>query len=127
LRCLVPVKVLLADDSEIMRRAIQQFLQGRAELELVGEACDFHEAIALADALRPDVLVLDVRMAEKANAELNALRERLTSLRLVGISAADDEEIKTLAARLGADTLIDKMEMYDKLAPAILQFARPAS
>ena len=123
MRCFVPVKVLLADDSAIIRRAIQQFLQGRPELQLVGEACDFHEAVALASALRPDVLVLDVRMAEKANGELHELRECLTSLRMVAISAADDEEIKTLAARLGADSFVDKMEMYDKLAPAILQLA----
>lgn len=122
----MPSKVLLADDSKIMRRAIQQFLQECVELELVGEACDFHEAIAFADALRPDVLVLDLRMAEKANGELHKLRERLSSLRMVAISAADDEEINALAGRLGADAFVDKMEMYDKLAPAILQLTRPA-
>jgi len=123
----VPVKVLLADDSAIIRRAIQQFLQGRPELQLVGEACDFHEAIAFADVLRPDVLVLDLRMAEKANGELHELRERLSSLRMVAISAADDEEIKALASRLGADLFVDKMEMYERLAPAILELARPAT
>jgi len=111
-----------------MRRAIHQFLQECVELELVGEACDFHEAIAFADALRPDVLVLDLRMAEKANGELHELRERLSSLRMVAISAAaDDEEIKALASRLGADLFVDKMEMYERLAPAILKLARPAS
>ncbi len=66
-------------------------------------------------------------MAEKANGELHELaRERLSSLRMVAISAADDEEINALAGRLGADAFVDKMEMYDKLAPAILQLTRPA-
>ena len=123
----MPVRVLLADDSEIMRRAIQQFLRDRPELELVGQAADFSEAIAMTGSVKPDVLILDLRMAEKANGELRALRDRLTALRLVAISAAAGDEIRALAIKVGADAFIDKMEMYDKLAPAILDLAGRAS
>jgi DNA-binding NarL/FixJ family response regulator len=122
------VKVLLADDSEIMLRAIERLLQDHPELEVVGSASDFPETIALAGAVEPDVVVLDLRMAEKANGELLALKGQLTSLRLVAVSAAaPDDTTKKLAAALGADAFVDKMNMYDQLIPAILQQANSTS
>jgi DNA-binding NarL/FixJ family response regulator len=110
-----------------MRRAVGKLLHERTELDLVGQASAFDEAVALANLVLPDIVVLDLRLAIQAHCPLQIFKERLTSLRLVAISASGDGESKTLAAQLGADAFVDKMELYDKLVPAILRLAGPVS
>ena len=58
------IKVLLADDSDVMRRAIVKLLNEEPSTELVGEAKRFAETIQLANEFRPDVLVMDLHMSE---------------------------------------------------------------
>src|SRR5947209_18352798 len=56
------VRVLVADDHPAMRRALARLVREHEQLELVGEAADGEEAIAMLDQLIPDVALLDVRM-----------------------------------------------------------------
>jgi DNA-binding NarL/FixJ family response regulator len=56
------VRVLLADDSERVRSAVRELLEAVGGFEIVGVAADGAEAIVLADALRPDVVLIDVAM-----------------------------------------------------------------
>jgi two-component system, NarL family, invasion response regulator UvrY len=114
-------KILVADDSEVMRRAICRFLAGQSQVNLVGQSSKFQEAMRMVRELQPDVVVMDLRMAEHAHCETQKLKAELTSLRLVAISASSDSETKTLSDRLGADKFIDKMHLYDKLVPTILE------
>jgi two-component system chemotaxis response regulator CheB len=58
----MPIKVLVADDSDIVRRAIRQLFQEHPEIELVGEATGFEETIQMTNDLRPHVIVMDVYM-----------------------------------------------------------------
>ena len=55
----MPIKVLLADDSEIVRRGIRALLRSQPEIELVGEAADFCQTIRMMNELKPQVIVLD--------------------------------------------------------------------
>src|SRR5437660_7983721 len=56
------IKVLLADDSVIVREGVKALLASEPDLEVVGEAAEYDEVIAGGDSLRPDVLVTDIRM-----------------------------------------------------------------
>ncbi len=56
------IRVLLADDHAFVRESIRQFLEKESDLEVVGEACDGEQLIALADQLEPDVIIADVAM-----------------------------------------------------------------
>lgn len=56
------IRVLLVDDSAFMRKVLQEIIAGDPQLEVVGHAKDGHEAIALADSLRPDVITMDLNM-----------------------------------------------------------------
>jgi two-component system nitrate/nitrite response regulator NarL len=124
----VQVKVLLADDSDIIRKSIRGLLLDHAQLQLVGEARDFPEAIRLAKELQPNVIVVDLHMPNASNSETPDLKIHLNpSGRLLAISASNDQDSKSLAVALGADTFLDKMDLYDKLIPAILHLASPAA
>src|SRR5215211_6297029 len=57
-----PVRVLVADDHPFFRDGLRVLLEATADTELVGEATDGDEAIALAHTLRPDVILMDLRM-----------------------------------------------------------------
>jgi chemotaxis response regulator CheB len=62
------IRVLLIDDSDIMRRAIARTLEEEASLEVVGEGTCFADAVELCGTLKPDVLVLDLHMPDEDDA-----------------------------------------------------------
>jgi len=94
------IRILLVDDNAIVRRGIASLLAEADGLEVVGEAADGREAIALAEELRPDVVCLDVRMPVMDGvAAAGPLAQRSKVLML---SYSEDEHLVTGAIRNGA-------------------------
>jgi two-component system, chemotaxis family, protein-glutamate methylesterase/glutaminase len=119
------VKVLLADDSEFMLRAVARLLRTTSQVALIGTAVDFAEAVRLADEHKPDVVVLDLHMAQQAKADVLRLKAGDCKPRLLAITAANvkHEGSLALASAIGADRLLDKMSLEEELIPAILELA----
>jgi DNA-binding NarL/FixJ family response regulator len=116
------IQVLLADDSEIVRRAIRQVLATQSEIEIVGEAADFGQTVMMANNLKPQVIVLDLRMPDDTKIASQNLKSHLNHrAQILAISFSIGEESKELAENLGAEMLLDKMDLNDTLIPAILQ------
>ena len=117
------IKVLLADDSDVMRRAIVKLLNEEPSTELVGEAKGFAETIQLANALKPDVLLMDLHMSDEHEYSPESLRVQLSTHTgcIVAISVWNDEKAKALAERFGARVLLDKANLYAELISAIKQ------
>jgi DNA-binding NarL/FixJ family response regulator len=117
--------VLLADDSEILRRAIRSLLEEQPEIALVGEAKSFAEMIKMTNDLQPEVIVMDLHMKDEMVFEPEVVKSQLScsETRIVAISMWNDEESKTLAETFGAYTLLDKANLADYLVPAIRQCA----
>ena len=63
------IRVLLAEDHDIVREGTRQLLERAGDLSIVGEAGDGEEAVRLAELLRPDVVVMDVRMPKMGGLE----------------------------------------------------------
>jgi DNA-binding NarL/FixJ family response regulator len=118
----LPVRVLVGDDSEVMRRTIAAYLSARPEVEVVGEADNFEETARLVGELKPDVVVVDLRMSTRLDGEARSIKD-VCECRLIAISASVDDESNTMARRIGADAFIDKMKLYDQLLPKILELA----
>ena len=120
------IRVLLADDSEIVRRAIRLLLRGQSEIELVGEAVDYAQTIRMMSDLNAEVIVLDLHMPGKTQATLLDVKSHLNhNSRLLIISFFNDENGRTLAENLGAAGFLDKAEIGLKLIPTIMQLVLP--
>jgi DNA-binding NarL/FixJ family response regulator len=113
------INVLLADDSDIMRKAICQHLCEDPDIELVAEARSYSEMLDMARVLKPRVIVLDAHIIDTTQAEVSNTKTLSTLSRIIAISASRDEETKILADKVGAAILLDKMDLYHKLIPAI--------
>lgn len=114
------IKILLADDSEIVRRGIRQLLAAQTEIEIVGEAADFAQTIRMTRDLNPQVVILDLHMPDENEIRPQEVRS-LVSLgsQLLAISIWNEEESKALAESLGAAVLLDKMNLANTLIPTI--------
>jgi two-component system response regulator NreC len=121
------IKVVVADDSDVVRRAIRHLLQEHPEIELVGEATSFEETIQMTNDFKPHVVVMDVYMDRNNGESLTGTVSKLSTFpsRIVAISIFNDEQTKKLAESFGAVTLLDKIELSDILIPTIQKFAAP--
>jgi DNA-binding NarL/FixJ family response regulator len=121
----MPTKVLLAEDSEVVRRAIRHLLEGDPEIELIGEATNFAETIQMLKDLSPQVLVMDLHMRDETKLKPSELKSCLNGSHIVAISIWNDEEAKALADSYGAATLLDKVNLTDELIPTINRLILP--
>jgi DNA-binding NarL/FixJ family response regulator len=124
----MPVRVFLADDSNIMRDAIRKLLDGEPSIKIVGEADTFTGAIQMLPESKADVLLLDLHMPQKRELQAPLIQSQLSCVRhTIAISFANDEEARKLAASYGAATLLDKMSLYSDLVPAVMQLVAAPS
>lgn len=117
------VRVLVADDNPVVRLGLRAVLGHHPDLELVGEVADGPAALRLTRLLRPDVVLLDVRMA--GGGGLSVLTELAVSTRVVMLTAADDAETVVTAMGAGATSyLVHGSYGVDELVGALLSSAR---
>ena len=113
--------VLLADDNEIVRKAILRLLQGDSDIQVLAQGTTFAQTIELASTLHPQVIVLDVHMSDERAVTPAQLKSGLIGSRVLAMSIWNDDETKFLAKTFGAATLLDKAKLATELIPAIIQ------
>jgi DNA-binding NarL/FixJ family response regulator len=90
---MTPIRVLIVDDHGVTREGMSRLLAGEADLAVVGEAADGRAALRLAEASRPDVVLLDLRLPGLDGLQVaRALRRRLPSTRVVALTGYDENE-----------------------------------
>ena len=120
----VPYRIFLVDDHEIVRRGIADLFEDEPDLEIVGEASSYDEAIARIPSSGADVAVLDVRLGERAD-EPNGvqlcreLRSRLPALRCLILTSFSDDEALLNAIMAGASGFVLKQVLGNDLKDAV--------
>ena len=121
----MPKTVLLADDPELVRRAIRRLLMSHSEINLVGEATDLAQTIRLIQELQRQIVILDLHMSDSRPITPGQFRSQLNlgKARLMAISVWNDPDTQALASSYGAANCLEKANLGTHLVPAILQLA----
>lgn len=116
------IRVLLADDQQLIRTALSMVIADLPDIEVVGEAADGEEAVALVDQLAPDVVVMDLRMPRTDGIEAT---RRITQgagtegTRILVLTTFDDDDHVYGALRAGASGFLVKDMALDDILAAI--------
>lgn len=120
-----PIRVLLADDHTLVRAGIRGLLANLPGVEVVGEAGDGQEAVRLVEALRPDVVLLDIGMPALNGLEAAARIAKFdATIRVVILSMHMSEEYVLQALRAGAAGYLLKGSAVAELEVAVRAVAR---
>jgi len=115
-----PFRILIAEDDQSFLDAIALLLEQDDRFTVAGRACDGRQAVALAERLSPDAVVMDIEMPVLDGVEATTLlRAAVPQLPIVAVSGHDYEE-RVLEIRLaGADDYVRKARLADEL-PRVL-------
>ncbi|GAA1368435.1 response regulator [Streptomyces beijiangensis] len=114
------IRLLIVDDQELIRTGFRLFLQTQDDLEVVGEAADGHEALTQAAVLRPDVILMDIRMPRMDGVEATSrLTASGSSPRVLILTTYDLDEYVFGALRAGASGFLLKDASRNRLLEAI--------
>ncbi|MEU3529516.1 response regulator transcription factor [Streptomyces sp. NPDC038707] len=115
-----PIKVLLVDDHQVVRRGLRTFLEVQDDIEVVGEAADGAEGVARAEELRPDIVLMDIKMPGMDGIDaLRRLRELGNRARVLIVTSFTEQRTVVPALRAGAAGYVYKDVDPDALAGAI--------
>jgi DNA-binding NarL/FixJ family response regulator len=115
-------RVLLADDQALIRAGFKMIIDAEPDLEVVGEASDGREAVALARSAQVDVVLMDIRMPGTDGIEATrriAADDDLAHVRILVLTTFEDDDNVVLALRAGASGFLGKSVEPDDLLRAI--------
>jgi two-component system invasion response regulator UvrY len=115
------VNVLLVDDHELVRTGIQYLLAENDAITVVGVACSGEEAIKMVDALKPDVVLMDIHMPGIGGIEASRkIRKRHPNVKIITLSALSDGPIPQQFLSAGAQGYISKSCSVTELINAVM-------
>ncbi|MER6100757.1 response regulator transcription factor [Streptomyces sp. NPDC001832] len=114
------IRVLLVDDHQVVRRGLRTFLEIQDDIEVVGEASDGAEGVARTEELRPDVVLMDIKMPGTDGIEaLRRLRGLENPAKVLIVTSFTEQRTVVPAMRAGASGYVYKDVDPDALAGAI--------
>lgn len=114
------LRILLADDHEIVRDGVRALIERQPGWEICGEAATGREAVQKAEALKPDIVIVDIGMPELNGLEATRqIKRMLPRTEVLILTALETEEIVRNVFKAGARSYLLKMEASRHLIPAI--------
>ncbi len=114
------LRILLVEDQTVVREGLRQLIESDADMQVVGEAAGVAEAVALAGRLRPDVILLDLKLTDGSG--LDAARQILQGSdppAILVLSTYADAALVRSALALGASGYIPKTASFAEIASAV--------
>src|SRR5512134_274354 len=116
----MPQRVLVVDDSPVVRNRVRSLLAETPGVRVVGEAEGVADAVAAIRLSRPDAVILDMRLRNGTGLEvLERVRDLTPPLRVVLLTNYDQQEYRDAARALGAVRFLDKSREFDRVAEAL--------
>ena len=113
-----PLRVLLVEDQSLLRMGFRLVLEG-TDIEVVGEASDGAQGVAMAQELRPDVVLMDVRMPVMDGIEATRQITQTTESRVIILTTFDVDEYAFAGLRAGASAFMLKDAQPEELVRAV--------
>ena len=116
----MPIRVLIADDSELIRQQVRKILESDQQLEICAEAENGREAVRMARQYRPDLVLMDVFMPEMSGLEaLYEIKRTAPNLPVVVFTILDSGDLRAESRNAGADAFVLKAKGSVELLPTI--------
>lgn len=113
-------RILIADDHEIIRRGIRPLVESEWGWEVCGEAAEGRQAVSMALALKPDIVIVDISMPELGGVEVTRqIKRDLPETEVLVFSGQDSEALVHQLFAAGARGFVMKSEAAQQLIPAI--------
>ncbi|MFN2132042.1 MAG: response regulator [Anaerolineae bacterium] len=121
----MPIRALVVDDQALIREGLAIILDAQPDIEVVGQAADGHEAIALASRLQPEVVLMDIRMPHLDGlAATREIKRRYPSIQILILTTYSEDELIFEGIRAGASGYLLKDITRRQLADAVRGAAR---
>jgi DNA-binding NarL/FixJ family response regulator len=122
-----PVKVLLADDHRMLREGLRAMLDQSGQVQVVGEAQDGNQAVAMTEQLQPDVVVMDIAMPNLNGIEATrVIRQKHPNIKILILTMYETEEYVSEVLKAGATGYVTKEAAGEELLQAILSVVKGA-
>jgi len=123
-----PIRVLLVDDHEVVRQGLRAMLEAAGDVVVAGEAAGVREAVEVAEAVRPDVVVMDVRLEDGSGIEATReIRAARPDTKVVMLTSFADDEALFASILAGASGYVLKQVRGGDLLQSIRTVARGGS
>ena len=114
------IRVLIADDRQLLRSGLRALFCRTTDIACVGEASDGREAVELASRLTPDIVTMDFDMPRLDGLQATGqICAQQPNVRILIVAMSYDEGLVRRALECGARGYVTKLDMYDELVPAI--------
>ncbi len=119
------IRVLLADDHAILREGLASLMEKQRDIRVVGEASDGDECLEKADLLRPDIVVMDIKLPGMSGIEAcRLLKSRFPEMKVLMLSMYEDFGYVNRAIQAGADGYLLKKAAGSELVQAVRRAVR---
>jgi DNA-binding NarL/FixJ family response regulator len=115
------VQVMIIDDSLQIRERIVALLAESAQISVIGQADSGRDALDLVQRLRPDAVILDIRLPDQSGVELlKTFKARYPEMTVIMLTNLDDDRYRQQCRHLGADRFLSKTMEFEKLVDTII-------
>ncbi len=124
---MTPIRIMIVDDQDVVRRGLSLFFDAFDDLELVGEAANGLQAVHLCDEIMPDVVLMDLMMPEMDGiAATKLIRQKHPNVQVIALTSIQDDNSVRQMLDAGALGYLLKNASVDELANTIISASKVA-